>query len=705
MPYTVNRFQASVLDFGRFPVLLPDNTINKAVTPLKLIGKGVPDYGEHIAENFVWLLENFAGSSSPSNPLTGQLWYEVDERTTSRGTLRLWDGNLWRPLTTMGYGDTFHINPAPGDIFYRTDEKKLYYFNTTRWSLLGAPELTSEPPENAVPGEFWYDQSTAVLYIFHRSLDWQKVGPGARVNNEEPVAKGNGDLWFNPEDGNIRFYEESVNEWHILPRFDVVDFLPNSGREGDLIWQRRENVFYVRSQTAWNRIGPDIHIQENNFPPVNVTSNGYFWYNTVDNKIQYYAENQWRLPNSVYLTTPQNPLPSDLWWDTVEERLNIFDGTNWQNFAPIRFNDTAPTSGRNIGDFWWSDTDQGMYFFDGVDWQLFGEGSARGSSSNSTTINNGTVDIAVREVKVNGSVVGVWSDQNIPTPESPYDVMFPNGIIAGYNIPQGYKINDESISDFVNTQVSSALDNFTAFPLELLPYPEIKTPTKRFTLTPSAAVAGGQVTIAGNEEFTMGDGSSTTGTGSYHLYQSTNFVSSDLDTNSTYYLRVKIESGNPQFYTQQGTDTDNIPNSLKGTPNDVSGGGFDSTKVDMLIARVVTSAAGTVPVITNLLNANNMSAELYAEEIVSSGNTWNQASANLTINWARVPKRADTIFQGFVTTTNQFTETVDPNSGNIGGKVGARTLSTSRYLIQAELIFEDSQDSDGRIAFSLKADF
>jgi hypothetical protein len=69
MPYTINKYNGSVV------ATVADGTID-ATIDLKLIGKNYAGYGEVQNENFVYLLENFANTSSPTKPITGQLWYD-----------------------------------------------------------------------------------------------------------------------------------------------------------------------------------------------------------------------------------------------------------------------------------------------------------------------------------------------------------------------------------------------------------------------------------------------------------------------------------------------------------------------------------------------------------------------------------------------------------------------------------------------------
>jgi hypothetical protein len=82
MSYTINRYDGTVL------VTINDNTINNE-TPLQLLGRGVDNYGERIAENFAHLLENFARNTQPVNPVLGQLWFHKDAGGAGIHSLKL----------------------------------------------------------------------------------------------------------------------------------------------------------------------------------------------------------------------------------------------------------------------------------------------------------------------------------------------------------------------------------------------------------------------------------------------------------------------------------------------------------------------------------------------------------------------------------------------------------------------------------------
>ena len=69
-------YQVKFTDTTKTPLTVEDQTINSEKS-LKFVGKNYAGYSQTIAENFLHLLENFAKSTAPSNPVTGQLWFNT----------------------------------------------------------------------------------------------------------------------------------------------------------------------------------------------------------------------------------------------------------------------------------------------------------------------------------------------------------------------------------------------------------------------------------------------------------------------------------------------------------------------------------------------------------------------------------------------------------------------------------------------------
>jgi len=191
--------------------------------------------------------------------------------------------------------------------------------------------------------------------------------------------------------------------------------------------------------------------------------------------------------------------------------------------------------------------------------------------------------------------------------------------------------------------------SLTEQPLAALPYPTIATTTNKLTVTRTTGTAGGRVSIGAGNRLTVAEVVVSAKTGRLRTFTTSAYTSSDLLVSSTYYLRAQVDSGGAlAIYVQRGTDSDPIPASFIGTPDAASGGGFDSTKVDMLIAKVVTGVAGSLPTVTALANAATLLAigtfpvtrcTYLAQETEVDALTLTPA-ATMDLNWARIGRVA-----------------------------------------------------------------
>lgn len=133
MAYQVNRFN------GTFLVSVADGTIDSS-TDLRFLGKNYAGYGQVQNENFLHLLENFAGSTSPSRPISGQLWFD-------------------------------------------TVDRKIKIFDGIRFRIVGGSVTSNSPPSGLAEGEFWFDNQAQQLYCWTGS-EFTLIGP------ENPGALG-----------------------------------------------------------------------------------------------------------------------------------------------------------------------------------------------------------------------------------------------------------------------------------------------------------------------------------------------------------------------------------------------------------------------------------------------------------------------------------------------------------------------------------
>jgi Phage tail-collar fibre protein len=203
----------------------------------------------------------------------------------------------------------------------------------------------------------------------------------------------------------------------------------------------------------------------------------------------------------------------------------------------------------------------------------------------------------------------------------------------------------------VKQAIVAAMEGYMALPLAALDFPTIATADNRLTVMPSAAAAGGKVAIPAGVAIALAQEITAGLTGIVKNWKTTAWQSADLNANNTYYLRAKISNNALTVYTTKGEDSDTIPASLLGMPDAALGGGFDSTVLDILLAKVVTGANASVPVVTALANAarldmyftetltaNPMTFGTNPKVVTSITNSSAEGNHTATINWARAPR-------------------------------------------------------------------
>ena len=125
MAYTIDRYNNTEL------TVIEDGTIDQS-TDLKLVGKNYAGYGEIQNENFVFLLENFAGSSEPPRAISGQLWFDSENNK-----LKFFDGVNWRATGGAEIGATQPSGLTEGDFWWDSANEQLYSYNGTEFVLIG----------------------------------------------------------------------------------------------------------------------------------------------------------------------------------------------------------------------------------------------------------------------------------------------------------------------------------------------------------------------------------------------------------------------------------------------------------------------------------------------------------------------------------------------------------------------------------------
>lgn len=183
MTYTVNKTDGTVV--AEISDFTKDNS-----TSLTLLGRGVVDYGESVAENFVQMMEHFASPVPPSKPIVGQLWYHTYDAgppVTAVNKVKVWDGEKWFAVGGATSSSTQPEAPQKGDLWYDEITNKIYYYNGVTWLPVGAPYtgdngdnttvIVNNPPLNPQEGELWWMLPERQLFAYDKYL----AKAGARI--------------------------------------------------------------------------------------------------------------------------------------------------------------------------------------------------------------------------------------------------------------------------------------------------------------------------------------------------------------------------------------------------------------------------------------------------------------------------------------------------------------------------------------------
>ena len=77
------------------------------------------------------------------------------------------------------------------------------------------------------------------------------------------------------------------------------------------------------------------------------------------------------LENFSSTAAPERPIRGQIWFDTSENKLKVYNGADFIPVSSATISSTQPDT-LSIGDLWWDDTGEQLYFFDGTDPVLIG---------------------------------------------------------------------------------------------------------------------------------------------------------------------------------------------------------------------------------------------------------------------------------------------------------------------------------------------
>jgi len=132
MSYQLNKTDGTILTD------LIDGQIDIESTNLTLVGRNYTGYGEAFNENFIRLLENFANSAAPTNPLSGQIWWDTSEQR-----LKVYDGTVWK-ASGGPYVQETRPQMVSGDLWIDNLNNQMYAYDGAQTILIGPSYTASQ---------------------------------------------------------------------------------------------------------------------------------------------------------------------------------------------------------------------------------------------------------------------------------------------------------------------------------------------------------------------------------------------------------------------------------------------------------------------------------------------------------------------------------------------------------------------------------
>ncbi len=126
MAYQINKTDGTIVS------TVADGQIDQLSTDLTLIGKNYSGFGEALNENFIKILENFSNTSPTTNPIRGQVWFDVRDLK-----LKVYNGIEFVPVGSATISNTQPETLAIGDLWFDDVDGQLYFFDGVNPILLG----------------------------------------------------------------------------------------------------------------------------------------------------------------------------------------------------------------------------------------------------------------------------------------------------------------------------------------------------------------------------------------------------------------------------------------------------------------------------------------------------------------------------------------------------------------------------------------
>lgn len=164
------------------------------------------------------------------------------------------------------------------------------------------------------------------------------------------------------------------------------------------------------------------------------------------------------LENFANQSPPNRPISGQIWYDSSNKILKVYNGNSWKNTGSAEISQTAPES-PSLGSLWLKTTDNTLNVYDGIEWQFIGPDGLEdfGATRTRAKIYRGEdgIDYPVVEIIVDDTVIAVVSrsdfNVNITFRPSGFPVLIRKGINLSTDVViQGGRVVNAEQADILS---------------------------------------------------------------------------------------------------------------------------------------------------------------------------------------------------------------------------------------------------------------
>lgn len=310
-----------------------------------------------------WVQESGANitcaTSAPENPNVGDYWYDTANNIFYVRS-RLWSNATGVRISVRADEPT---NPSVGGYWYDTTEEKLKICSGG-WQDTDIP-VAAEPPAEAKIGDFWYDTENSVLKVCGGTEE-EKTWSGAGKNcpQTQPSSPAFGDVWYDAENSVIQEYKAIWTD-DTEHNFTYSQTVPEDPQEGDWWYDTTLHV-YVQQ---WTR-DTGRTFTYGAVAAANAKENDW-WYSTTNDTLYTYGRVMALDDTDTFAysaTRPAIAFDGDFWYDTGRNILMEY-ASGWFIVEDIAFTyGASPARTPDAGDWWYNTSSQQLYEYNGAQW-------------------------------------------------------------------------------------------------------------------------------------------------------------------------------------------------------------------------------------------------------------------------------------------------------------------------------------------------